>query len=344
MELIGTRDPAGAEGDFVFPAIDHRAFEGGFHLIVHVFGGAGGDEAENFVGGVAGFSDDAAAAVVAAEAPCRGVVEARVVQFLDGGGGGGFDDAEVIEPDFACAEEAHVEFDPLGIRAIGSGGRAAVGIGFPCGAAGFIAGRPCAGGGIVRAEVAQFEGGAAAVRRFRPIAPVEVADFIDRVAAGVTQFESVTRSRERAREGTEEPGGWVGLGEGSGIEGDAGVFAGGEGCARGEGEVDSAAEVPSSEVDGLRAAVGDFDPFVIRLAEGLAWDGGGDERAEVEFEAEDEVAAAGGVLMDFDGESVGACYESGFGKDHADERGVADAGGGEGFRTDGARRHAEALG
>ena len=134
MELTVAGDPACAEGDFVFPAVDDAVFERGFDLIVHVFGGAGGDEAEDFVGGVAWFRDDATAAVVAAEPPCGGGVEGRVVEFLEGGGGGEFDDADVIDPDFAGTEHAHVEFQPYGVGAVAGGGGGSVGVGFPCGA------------------------------------------------------------------------------------------------------------------------------------------------------------------------------------------------------------------
>ena len=120
------------------------------------------------------------------------------------------------------------------------------------------------------------------------------------------------------------------------------MFAWGEGSAGGEGEVDAAAEVPAGDVDWCGGAVGDFDPFVIRAAERLAGDGWGEERAEGEFETEDDIVAVDGVLVDLDGDAVGAWDEGGGGDEDGDEGCVGDAGDGEGFRADGAGGHGEA--
>ena len=75
VQLIGTSQPPGAEGDFIFAPVDDGGAVGQCRLrvIVHMLGRAGGNQMKHVIGGIVGVHDDLAE-MVSDDAPGRGAI------------------------------------------------------------------------------------------------------------------------------------------------------------------------------------------------------------------------------------------------------------------------------
>ena len=97
VELVAAADVFGAEGDGVGIAEDDflAVGEGGLELVVLIFGGAGGDDAEALVAGVVGVGDDGGFPMAA--------VGADGAPFVGGAAGGvAFEVAVLDETRWSC--------------------------------------------------------------------------------------------------------------------------------------------------------------------------------------------------------------------------------------------------
>ena len=97
-------------------------------------------------------------------------------------GGVVFDDADVIDEEFAGFEQADLQLVPEVEADVVFGGDVRVGDGLPGAGLGFFAGCPRAGDAVVGVWVLELEAGAAAVGARVPFAGVVVADFVGGVA------------------------------------------------------------------------------------------------------------------------------------------------------------------
>src|SRR5688572_31290917 len=101
-------------------------------MVMHVLGGTVRGKAKDTIRGTFGIADDGGLSMRAEEAPggCA-VFEISVLENLAFAAAGIFDDAEIVQQNFAGIEQAEDEFVPASGAAIGSsGGGITVGLPF----------------------------------------------------------------------------------------------------------------------------------------------------------------------------------------------------------------------
>ena len=143
VKLVGAGHPARPEADLVLATVDHGGTQRGGNVIVDVFGRASSDEAEDVVAGITGFRNDFARSVITSATPRRRIVEGGIGNLRCRCSRRLLNHLKVIDPYFARAQKAHVEFPPRAVRSsIAGGSGSAIGVRFPRCAIGFVAGAP----------------------------------------------------------------------------------------------------------------------------------------------------------------------------------------------------------
>ena len=248
VELVGSAQPTGLERYLIGQAVGHRAGirKRPFDVVVHVFGGAGGMQIENMVRSIRGIDDDLGITVVAEETPGGGAgFEVAACEHRHRGAAGAFYHGDVIQQDFAFIEQAENEFLPLAVRTHHArGSHALIGECLPRAVAGLVAGDPGFRNRIVRMGIAQFEGGAATVRRVRPTPAVYVGQLVRRIVGGVQKLDFLTTTGKASRPWTEHHE-CRGGGRSQPVSGDHTVGTGGESGARGKLIGNAGAEFPT---------------------------------------------------------------------------------------------------
>ena len=115
IELIGTCQPPCPKRDLVFAsgADCSAGREGGFHMIVHVFGRSGSDQMQHVVVRIGGIGDNPAQTMIAQATPCICLgFEGACLNYLNSGAVGILDDADIVQQYFARIEQADNEFVP----------------------------------------------------------------------------------------------------------------------------------------------------------------------------------------------------------------------------------------
>ena len=258
VELARAADPFCAKGNRIFAAVHYVAVvdEGGLTVVAHVLRAAGGDEAQHFVAGLIGIADDLAM-VIADDAPfVRAGVERAVLDQLHRRCARRFDDADVVEQDFALVEQAHYKFVPLSVGPDRARRRdAAIGIRVPRGAAALVAGGPRLARGIVSPRVTQFDARAASVGGFGPASVVEIVDYIRRVIGSVLQYNALARVGKLIRERPDDRDARKIHEQRRRILGHDEIAAGRNDSVRREAEVDAFVEPPAGEVHCIVGAI-----------------------------------------------------------------------------------------
>ncbi len=128
--------------------------------------------------------------------------EAAILNDLHPGGVRVFNDGYIIYEGFPVIKKAEQKLVPEGgivaSRRLSPGG--AVGDRLPGRAGGFIAGGPRFRAAPIGPGIDQFQGGSAAIRRFRPASTVEIGNLIDQGIASIAKAEAFPSIRQSALE------------------------------------------------------------------------------------------------------------------------------------------------
>ena len=269
IQLIRSADPLRPKRNLVFAAVGDRLarHQRRLDVVVHVPGGAGGDEPHDMVGRVVRVDDHSAVAMVADRPPMRRIrLERAVLEHLSSGTAGILDHADVVQEDFAGLQQPEYEFVPPSIGPDGTGaGCAPIGDGLPLGVGCFVAGGPRFGHGIVGVGIAQLETGSAAVGKSRPTPPFVVVDFIGRIPQGILQHDTVADVRELPREIADDPDRVVLCPKRRGVLGHDEILPGGQRCLGGEFVLDRVLKRPTAQINRQLATIEQFDPFLGRV-------------------------------------------------------------------------------